>query len=190
MYSTRGLHESCNRLIVTSVNWRFRSSLADVLGLEVAGSTPAPEKRKHILEIPISYRERPTGSGSRPSTYRERAAILATLFDTFRKYRLLALFGWSAIPIFVPALLAGAPPTLNSVSSGYVYYVPLVVLAASLMLTAMLAFSVGVTSAGVEAAARQNAELHLLLALIETRHSRFQVARECIFDSPQRSVSE
>lgn len=57
--------------------------------------------RMNIVEIPITYRDRPEGSFSKLNTYKDGFKVLVTLFDLFKNYRPMYFFFWIALVLFV-----------------------------------------------------------------------------------------
>jgi len=69
----------------------------------------ALDKRFRIVEIPVAYKDRPTGSLSKLNTFRDGTKVIFTIARILRYYRPLTFFGGSAIIVGIVALLAGVP---------------------------------------------------------------------------------
>lgn len=63
-------------------------------------SIHAQDKKFRLVELPISYRGRPEGSGSKLNTYQDGAGGLRTIVRLFREYRPMEFFGWLGLLLF------------------------------------------------------------------------------------------
>ena len=88
-------------------------------------------------------------------------AILIALIAFFRDYRPLTFFGALAGLFFLLSLLAGLPPVVEYVRTGFVYRLPLAVLAVGLALLGAMALLGGVILSSVK---RRAAELAALVS--------------------------
>lgn len=61
-------------------------------------SIHAQDKKFRLVELPISYRDRPEGSESKLNTYQDGAGGLGTIVRLFREYRPMEFFGWLGLP--------------------------------------------------------------------------------------------
>jgi glycosyltransferase involved in cell wall biosynthesis len=123
----RPLHVFGNHLVVNLINLIFSSQLSDVMSgyraftREVAISLPIvatgfdveTEMTLQLLyrhciiqEVPVPYKERPVGSCSKLSTFRDGARVLFKILGIFKAYKPLTFFGGLGLL----ALLAGAIP--------------------------------------------------------------------------------
>lgn len=157
--NSRAFHKFGNLLIQSSVNRMFGSNLADILSgyrafslpfvktypilvsgfeLETDMTVHALDKGFRIVEVPVSYKDRPTGSESKLKTYSDGARVLWKLFNLYRRCRPLAFMGLLASFLGLSSLLSGLPAIVDWVRFGYVYHVPLAILAGSLGVATML----------------------------------------------------
>jgi glycosyltransferase involved in cell wall biosynthesis len=155
--SFRPLHTFGNKLVTALLNRIFRANLTDVMsgyrafnrkaarslpitshGFEVETEMTAQALYLglHLVEVELPYGERPIGSTSKLHTIRDGSRVLWQIFKLLRAYRPLAFFGAFAAVFMVLALIAGAPPVLGFIDSGYreVKRFPLAMLATGLAL--------------------------------------------------------
>ncbi len=99
-----------------------------------------------ILEFPISYRERPVGSESKLSTFRDGFRVLWKIFHLLRSFKPLTFFGGMGLIFFVLGIFTGIQPIYGFIDSGYteVKRIPLAVLATGLMILAFSSTFLGV----------------------------------------------
>ncbi len=160
-------HKLGNDLVRRLVNLFFRARLTDILsgyraynrevvrripivssGLEVETELTVQmlHHRRAIVEVPVPYRERPTGSVSKLRTIPDGARVLWTLFTLFRAIKPLTFFGGIGILLFLASLLAGFRPIQDYLTDPqhYVRHVPLAILATGLMLLSATSAVLGI----------------------------------------------
>ncbi len=157
--SFRQFHLLGNRLICGAANLVFGTRLTDIFsGYRVFNArivTQIPvvsrgfeletEMTIHclyygmkVIEVEIPYRERPQGSYSKLSTFRDGGRVVWQLFRLFRSCKPLTFFGGLGLVLFLLGALAGAFPIHDYISrpDHYVVHVPLAILATGLMILA------------------------------------------------------
>jgi hypothetical protein len=92
--------------------------------------------RMKIVEVPITYKPRPTGSESKLSTFRDGFRVLWKIFSLFRAFKPLTFFGGLGLLFFVLGILAGIAPIRDYLTEPdhYVHHIPLAILAASFVI--------------------------------------------------------
>ncbi|MFW5487157.1 MAG: glycosyltransferase family 2 protein [Desulfovibrio sp.] len=162
--NTRPMHGFGNRLVRRLINWLYGSNICDVMtgyrvfsrmfvktapilsnGFEVETEMTlhALDKRLHVEEIPIEYLPRPEGSESKLDTVRDGLLVLRTITSIVKYYKPLRFFGGLALLFAFAGVVAGSYPVLEYLHYSYVYKVPMVILAGTLELMAMLSLSCG-----------------------------------------------
>lgn len=157
-------HQWGNRMLTMSVGRIFGGVFSDMLSgyraftRRYAKSFPAlasgfeteTELTVHALELRMPYGEietpygaRPPGSESKLSTYRDGWRILKTIGRLFVSERPFAFFGICAAALAVTSVLISIPVFLEYLEHGLVPRLPTAVLSASMMVSALLAFSCG-----------------------------------------------
>jgi len=153
--SFRPLHVAGNNLVRGLINHIFGCKLTDIMsgyrafnrrvvqrvpvvssGFEVETEMTVQMLyyRLTMLEVQAPYRGRPAGSVSKLNTFRDGARVLWKIFSLFRAFKPLTFFGGMGIVLLLAGLLAGLPPVLDYIRHGYVFHVPLAILATGLVL--------------------------------------------------------
>jgi glycosyltransferase involved in cell wall biosynthesis len=160
----RRFHGFGNRLMLAMVNRLFGAHLGDILSgyrvmtgefvasypilvegfeLETDMTLHALDKRFRVAEVPIDYRDRPSGSVSKVHTFRDGRRLLATLARLVRHYKPMLFFGGVGLFAALAGLVAALPVFADWIDYRYIYHVPLAILAVGLEITAMLSFGIG-----------------------------------------------
>ena len=176
----RRFHTFGNRMVTFLVNRIFGTALEDVMSgyraftRDVALNVPilssgfdveteftlqTLEKGFVIVETPVPYLERPAGSVSKLSTYRDGARVLLRVATILKDFRPFSFFAGLAGVTAVLSLLAGYRPIADYVRERYVYHVPLAILAAVLGVISVGLLQTGIVLATMNARFR---ELHAL----------------------------
>ncbi len=162
--SFRPLHVAGNTLVRRLINWIFSADLTDILsgyrafsrkvvrrvpvvssGFEVETELTVQMLyyRLRIVEVQVPYRVRPAGSESKLRTFRDGFRVLWKLFSLFRNFKPLTFFGSMGIVLLVLGVLSGIPPIWDYAAYGYVYHVPLAILAVGLVLLSAVSVTIG-----------------------------------------------
>lgn len=179
----RPLHEFGNGLVRGIINTMFGTHLGDILSgyrvfsrrfvktypilvrgfeLETDLTLHALDKNLTLVELPISYFDRPEGSVSKLNTVRDGMRVLYTIMHIVRHNRPLVFFGGLAAIMAVLGLLAGIPAILDYIRYDYVYHLPLAVLASTFELVALLLLVAGLILDSISRFHRVDFELRLL----------------------------
>lgn len=160
-------HRFGNKMLTGTVSTIFKGSFTDMLSgyrvfskryaksfpchshgfeIETELTIHALELRMRIGEVQTSYGERPEGSVSKLSTYKDGIKILRTIIQLYAYER--PLFFYSIIAAFfaIISLAVGAPVISDYVSTGLVPKFPSAIAAASIMIMSMLSLVCGVIS--------------------------------------------
>lgn len=103
----------------------------------------ALELRMPVGELPTEYRERPPGSHSKLSTYRDGFRILNSIALLVRRERPLAFFAAVALGLFVIAVALAVPLVQTFLATGLVPRLPTAVLCTGLVLLSFLSLACG-----------------------------------------------
>ena len=181
--NTRRFHDVGNRLVRRLVNSLFGARLDDIMSgyrainslfvttypilvegfeIETDMTLHALDKRFRIREIPVDYRERPSGSSSKLRTVSDGARVVFTIAQILRYYRPLLFFGLFSLATLVLAILAGSPAIVDYLRTRFVYHVPLAVLASGLAVVAVITFGIGLMLDSLANQQRRNFERELL----------------------------
>lgn len=181
--SFRPLHVFGNHLVRKLVNWVGNANLSDIMSgyrafnRRVADRLPVVSSgfevetdmtiqmlyyRMKIVEVNVPYRERPEGSVSKLSTFRDGFRVLWKIFSLFRAVKPLTFFGSAGLVFFLLGLVAGIAPAFRFFSDPQApeRYVPLAMLSMGLML---VAFGCGLLGVVLHAMNYRMLELHNVL---------------------------
>ncbi|MGL5898974.1 MAG: glycosyltransferase family 2 protein, partial [Lactobacillaceae bacterium] len=160
-------HRMGNKLLTGTVSTIFKGSFSDMLSgyrvfsrryaksfpchshgfeIETELTIHALELRMRIGEISTQYGERPDGSVSKLSTYRDGIKILKTIIQLYAYERPLFFYSIIALLFVIVSLTIGAPVIADFINIGLVPKFPSAVAAASIMIMAMLSIVCGVVS--------------------------------------------
>jgi glycosyltransferase involved in cell wall biosynthesis len=118
-------------------------ALAAGFEIETELSIHALQLRMPIAELTISYKERPHGSTSKLSTYKDGFRILRTIGYLVKEEKPFAFFSFMAGAIALLSLGLGVPVVVEFMRTGLVDRIPTALLAAALMILSFLAFTCG-----------------------------------------------
>lgn len=179
----RRFHNFGNELVCQLINRAFGSRLNDILSgyrvfsgrfvknfpilsagfeLETELTLHALDKRFRILEIPISYRDRPVGSESKLNTFRDGFRVVRTIFSILRFNRPYLFFGATALLFGFAGVLVGSTPVIEFYETKRILHLPSAILATGLMVCSLITISIALI---LDMVARQNRfafELQLL----------------------------
>jgi len=96
-----------------------------------------------MAEMDTAYKERPVGSASKLSTFRDGFRILGMIFYLVREERPLLFFSIQAFIFAAVSLLIGIPVVTEFLATGQVPRLPTAVLSMGLMVIAVLATTAG-----------------------------------------------
>lgn len=177
----RPFHNFGNSLVKGLINFLFKSNINDVMTgyrafskeyvktmpvmsngfqIETEMTIFALVNNMKVVQVPITYRDRPEGSFSKLNTLSDGRKVLITLFNLFKDNRPFLLFGILSLIVFVVGLVVGIPVISEFIKTSYITKVPSAVLAAALMLNAFLLFSVGIILDAIKNEKRYLFECH------------------------------
>ena len=178
----RPFHNFGNSLVKGLINFLFKSDLNDIMTgyrsfskkfvkcmpvmsdgfqIETEMTIFALTNNMQVVNVPITYRDRPEGSESKLNTFSDGFKVLLTLFNLFKDNRPFLFFGSISIVIFIIGLLIGIPVIDEFIKTAYITKVPSAILAAALMLNAFLMFSVGIILDAIKNEKRYLFECHM-----------------------------
>lgn len=176
-------HRMGNKLLTGTVSAIFKGTFSDMLSgyrvfsrryaksfpchshgfeIETELTIHALELRMRIGEVSTKYGERPEGSVSKLSTYRDGIKILKTIIQLYAYERPLFFYSLIALFFAIVSLAIGTPVITEFIDTGLVPKFPSVVAAASIMIMAMLSIVCGVISHLVTISRRESKYLTYL----------------------------
>jgi len=144
----------------------YRAFPASSRGFEIETefTVHALEQRLPTTEIRAAYFERPEGSQSKLSTYRDGLRILRMTVVLFKDERPFAFFGTLAALFAVAGLALGATVVVEFMETHLVPRLPTAILATGLMLSAFLSLACGLILDSVARGRREMKRLAYLAA--------------------------
>lgn len=178
----RPFHNFGNSLVKGLINFLFKSDLNDIMTgyrsfskkfvkcmpvmsdgfqIETEMTIFALTNNMQVVNVPITYRDRPEGSESKLNTYSDGFKVLLTLFNLFKDNRPFLFFGCLSLIIFILGLIVGLPVIDEFIKTSYITKVPSAVLAAALMINSFLMLSVGIVLDAIKNEKRYLFECHM-----------------------------
>ncbi|MCM3772998.1 glycosyltransferase family 2 protein [Priestia aryabhattai] len=178
----RAFHNFGNNLVRSLINRLYKSNIKDIMtgyraydklfvksipvmspGFEVETemSLHALDKRFHLKEIAIDYRDRPEGSESKLNTFSDGFKVLRMIFTLFKEYKPLQFFSIWTVLFIVAGLAVGAPVLYEFFDTGFITKVPSSILATGLMVLGVLSFVCGLILDTIASLNRKQYELEL-----------------------------
>ena len=126
----RPFHNFGNKIVRWLINKLFKNNVKDIMTgyrafsnqfvkgfpvlskgfeIETEMTIHAVDKNFKLVEIPVTYRDRPQGSVSKLNTYSDGIKVLKTIMTLFKEYRPGLFFGILSLPFLVLSLLLGIP---------------------------------------------------------------------------------
>ena len=160
----RRFHGAGNRLVRFLIGRMFNQPIHDVMtgyrafsrlfvkncpvlsgGFEIETEMTlfALDKRMPIVEVPVTYRDRPKGSFSKLNTFSDGFRVLMTIFNMFRTYKPLAFFSSVAALLFAMSIVAMVPVLRDYFRTGLVPKYPTLIVAGFTALAGLLSLVCG-----------------------------------------------
>lgn len=160
----RGFHDFGNNLVKYLINKLYKGNYNDIMTgyrgfnrlfvknfpvlspgfeIETEMSIHALDKRFRLVEVPITYKDRPEGSESKLNTFSDGFKVLKMIFNLFKDYKPLIFFGLLTVIMFILGLLIGIPVITEFARTGSIAKLPSAVLATGFMILAALSFVSG-----------------------------------------------
>ena len=157
-------HVLGNRLLTGFLSWLFGRPCRDILsgyralsrrcvksfpvlstgfGIEAELTVHTLELTMPIAEVETPYKERPEGSVSKLSTWRDGFRVLWTILRLYIAERPLAFYGIAAVALALAAVVLGLPLLSTYLETGLVPRFPTAILATGLALMAALSLTAG-----------------------------------------------
>ncbi len=183
----RPFHNIGNRMVRYLVNTIFHGDIKDIMTgyrafsplfvksfpvlssgfeIETEMTIHALDKNMHIVSIPVDYRDRPTGSVSKLSTYSDGFKVIKTIFNLYKDYRPLSFFSLFAVFFLLVGLILFIPVLHEFIQTGIVPRFPSLIVSTVFFLSALLSFVCGMILETVVKKSRQQFEVNLNLIRI------------------------
>jgi len=155
----RPFHNIGNVMVRMLINKLFHSNVKDIMTgyrafskdfvktfpvlskgfeIETEMTIHALDKNMLLKEVPITYRDRPSGSESKLNTYTDGMKVIMTIFKLFRDYKPLLFFSILSFILVIISLILFIPVFKEYIQTGLVPRFPTLIVSAFIMLLAML----------------------------------------------------
>ena len=160
----RLFHNSGNRIVRWLINELFNTNVKDIMTgyrafnykfvkgfpvlskgfeIETEMTIHAVDKNFRIVEIPVTYRDRPEGSVSKLNTLKDGMKVLKTIGSLLREYKPLMFFGMFSIIFVAFSLMLGVPVVLEYAHTGLVPRFPSLIASGIFLIVALLLWNCG-----------------------------------------------
>lgn len=178
----RPFHNFGNRIVRWLINKLFKNNIKDIMTgyrafsyefvkgfpvlskgfeIETEMTIHAVDKNFKIVEIPVTYRDRPEGSVSKLNTYSDGLKVLKTIATLFKEYKPMGFFGIIAIILSIVSLALMIPIFIEYFKTKLVLRFPTLIVGCFILLTAILSLMCGIILQVIVKKDRQQYELYL-----------------------------
>lgn len=178
----RPFHNFGNRIVRFLINKLFKNSIKDIMTgyrafsydfvkgfpvlskgfeIETEMTIHAVDKNFKLIEIPVTYRDRPIGSVSKLNTYKDGIKVLKTIATLFKEYKPALFFNTIAIILIIISLFLGIPVFTEYVDTGLVPRFPTLIVTGLLVVIALLLVVCGIILQVIVKKHKQLYELYL-----------------------------
>ncbi len=183
----KNLNRFGNRLFLLTLNTVFGARLTDILSgyrvftrefvrsvpvlsrgfqIEAELTIQALHHGMRIAEVPVTLTDRPAGGVSKIRIMTDGAQILWTIFDLFRTYKPLTMFGGTGLALIAVGAALGISVSLEFMKTGLVRRFPTAILATGIVLSGLLSISVGLI---LNTLSRSFKEIHYQLTVLSQK---------------------
>ena len=178
----RPFHNLGNKMVRFLINKLFKNDVKDIMtgyrafSFEFVKSFPvlskgfeietemtihAVDKNFKLVEVPVTYRDRPEGSESKLNTYSDGFKVLKTIATLFKEYKPAAFFNIISILFLLIALVLGIPVVVEYFKIGLVPRFPTLIAAGIALVISLLLCMTGIILQVIAKKHRQLYELYL-----------------------------
>lgn len=161
----RAFHNFGNKLVQKLIQRLFRVKINDIMTgyrafsrdfvkgfpilskgfeIETEMTIHAVDKNYKIIEVPVAYRNRPAGSSSKLSTYKDGAKVLYTIGTLFKEYKPAIFFNTIAFILSVAGIILMAPAFTEYLETSFVTKLPRLVFGGFLLIIGILNMITGI----------------------------------------------
>ena len=179
----RLFHNFGNKLVRNLINKIFKTNINDIMTgyrafsyefvkgfpilskgfeIETEMTVHAVDKNFKIVEIPILYQNRPSGSFSKLNTYSDGIKVLKTIVTLFKEYRPTLFFNIISAIFFLIGLIIGFFPITDYFKTGLVAKFPSLIVSCFCFTISLLLLVTGIILQVIVKKEKQRYELHLI----------------------------
>lgn len=178
----RPFHNLGNRLVRFLINKLFKNNVKDIMTgyrafsyefvkgfpvlskgfeIETEMTIHAVDKNFKLVEIPVTYRDRPVGSVSKLNTYRDGFRVLKTIATLFKEYKPAFFFNIIALLSLIISLILGLPVVIDFMKTGIVPRFPSLIVSGVFLTISLLLWITGLILQVIVKKHKQLYELYL-----------------------------
>lgn len=120
-------------------------------------------KNFKLIEVPVTYRDRPEGSESKLNTYSDGFKVLKTIATLFKEYKPASFFNLIGCLLLIISLVLGIPVVVEYFKTGLVPRFPTLIVSGVFVTISLLLFTVGIILQVIVKKHKQLYELYLTL---------------------------
>ncbi len=161
----RAFHNFGNKIVRLLINKLFNNNVKDIMTgyrafsyefvkgfpvlskgfeIETEMTIHAVDKNYMLVEVPVSYRDRPVGSVSKLNTYSDGFKVLKTIATLFKEYKPALFFNMFASLFLIVALILGIPVFVEYFQTGLVPKFPSLIVAGVFLTITLLLWITGI----------------------------------------------
>lgn len=178
----RPFHNFGNTIVRNSINFFFKSNIKDIMTgyrafsytfvksfpvlsngfeIETEMSIHAIDKNMSIANVIVDYRDRPSGSNSKLSTYSDGVKVIFTIMKLYRIYKPMHFFGFISLFLALISISLFIPIFIAYLNTGLVNQFPTLIVSGFIMIAAIQSFFSGLILQTILHKNRQDFELFL-----------------------------
>ncbi len=178
----RKFHNFGNRLVQQLIQKLFRVKINDIMTgyrafsrdfvkgfsitskgfeIETEMTIHAVDKNFKIKEIPVNYKDRPSGSESKLNTYKDGMKVLRTIATLFKEYKPAIFFNFVAVIFVIIGVVLMMPAFTEYLSTSLVTKFPRLIFGGFMMMIGILSSITGIILEVIIKKHRQQYELQL-----------------------------
>ena len=179
----RPFHNFGNRIVRLLINKIFNNNVKDIMTgyrafsydfvkgfpvlskgfeIETEMTIHAVDKNYKLVEVPVTYRDRPTGSVSKLNTYKDGFRVLKTIAMLFKEYKPSAFFNIISVICLALSFILGVPVVGEYFETGLVPRFPTLIVSGIILLMALLFCITGIILQVIMKKHRQLYESYLI----------------------------
>ena len=180
----RPFHNLENKMVRFLINRIFKNKIKDIMTgyrafsrefvkgfpvlskgfeIETEMTIHAVDKNYKLVEIPVTYRDRPEGSVSKLNTYSDGFKVLKTIATLFKEYKPAFFFNIISFIFAAFSLVLGIPVVVEYFKTGLVPRFPSLIVSCIFLVIALLLWITGIILQVIVKKDKQQYELYLNL---------------------------
>jgi len=161
----RPFHNFGNKIVRWLINKLFKNNVKDIMTgyrafsyqfvkgfpvlskgfeIETEMTIHAVDKNFKLIEIPVTYRDRPEGSVSKLNTYSDGLKVLKTIMTLFKEYRPGLFFSILALIFLIASAILGVPVIVEYFQTGLVPRFPSLIVSGIFLVITLLLWICGI----------------------------------------------